>query len=243
MFEIIQNRLFFDGTLFGRRKLFPIKTGLKMKKIFILTIALMFTSPFILSQNKTGTIKLGVFNPSATDAGFIIGYETGWFIDNTFTAGLSVDWFNKNYVDRNLVSEFDNFFGPNSSLNQLRAKTNLHAIPLMGNITGSWPIAPRAKAYLTGAVGLEVLLIFYRNYDNPDNNEFQGAVDFAWKIGGGVSYELGERSDGIIEIAYNNSEPSRQFDVRDAATGKFKVFERRFDMSGIMMRLGFRFYF
>ena len=210
------------------------------KKLLIITI---IASALNFAQTKTGTIKLGVFNPSATDAGFILGYETGWYIDNTFTAGISLDWFNKNYIDQNLVSEFDNFFGPNSSLNQLRAKTNLHALPLMGNITGSWPIAPKARAYLTGAVGLEVLLIFYRNYDNPDNNEFQGAVDFAWKIGGGISYELGERSDGIIEIAYNNSEPSWQFDVRDKSTGKSKVFERRFDMSGVMMRLGFRFYF
>ena len=214
-----------------------------MKKIITVLTVIILTSSFIFSQSNSGTIKLGVFNPSATDAGFILGYETGWYIDNTFSAGISIDWFNKNYVDQNLVAEFDNFFGPNSSLNQLRAKTNLHAIPLMFNITGGWPIASKTRAYLTGAVGLEVLLIFYRNYDNPDNNEFKGAADFAWKIGAGISYELGERSDGIIEIAYNNSEPSWQFDVRDAATGKAKVFERRFDMNGVMMRLGFKFYF
>ncbi|PIW69249.1 MAG: hypothetical protein COW08_08135 [Ignavibacteriales bacterium CG12_big_fil_rev_8_21_14_0_65_30_8] len=214
-----------------------------MKKNLFIAIIIILSSSSLFSQTKTGTIKLGVFNPSATNAGFILGYETGWYIDHTFTSGLSIDWFNKNYIDQNLVSEFDNFFGPNSSLNQLRAKTNLHAIPIMGNITGSWPIAPKTRAYVTGAVGAEILLIFYRNYDNPDNNEFQAAVDFAWKIGAGVSYELGERSDGLIEIAYNNSEPSWQFDVKDATSGKSKVFERRFDLSGIMIRLGFKFYF
>ena len=132
-----------------------------MKKIFLFSAVFFITSQAMLSQTKTGTIKLGVFNPSATDAGFILGYETGWTIDNAFTSGISIDWFNKNYIDQNLVTEFDNFFGPNSSLNRLRAKTNLHALPLMGNITGSWAIAPKTRAYLTGAVGLEVLLIFY----------------------------------------------------------------------------------
>ena len=107
-----------------------------MKKIITVLTVIILTSSFIFSQSNSGTIKLGVFNPSATDAGFILGYETGWYIDNTFSAGISIDWFNKNYVDQNLVAEFDNFFGPNSSLNQLRAKTNLHAIPLMFNITG-----------------------------------------------------------------------------------------------------------
>ena len=213
-----------------------------MKKIIYLFIVMI---PLVLSaQTKFGTIKAGLFSPSATEAGFILGYEGGWIMDDNFYVGFSADWFNKNYTDRNLVNEFNDFYGPiNSQLNELRAKTNLHSIPLMGTVTGNWPIAPRTRAFVTAGAGLEVLFIFYRNYANPDNNEFQGAFDFAWRLGGGVLYELGRRSDAFFELSYDHSLPSWEFEVKDAATGRTKILERRFDMSGLLMRVGFRFYF
>lgn len=212
-----------------------------MKKFILLLLILAPTS--IYTQTHIGNVKVGIFNPSATNGGFIIGYEGGWVVDDIFTAGWSVDWFNKNYIDQNLVAEFNDFYGPNSTLNELRAKTNLHSIPLMATITGSWPIAPKARAFVTGSAGMEVLLVFYRNYENPDNDEFKGTVDFAWRIGTGLSYEVGKRSDVFFELAYHNSAPSWQFNVKDALTGKTKVFERKFDMSGMLMRVGVKFYF
>ena len=212
-----------------------------MKKLIVLLIVIM---PIILSaQTHIGSVKVGMFDPGATSAGFIIGYEGGWVIDDNFFVGWSADWFNKNYVDQKLVAEFNDFYGPNSTLNELRAKTNLHAIPLMGSVNGSWPIAPRMRAFVTGAAGIEVLLIFYRNYQNPSNDEFQGAFDFAWRLGGGVAYELGSRSDAFLELDYHYSQPSWEYNVTDPNTGNKKVFERKYDMSGIMLRAGFRFYF
>jgi len=211
-----------------------------MKKLIFMILLVL---PAIMNaQQHIGIVKVGVFNPSATDAGFIIGYEGGWSMDNNLYVGWSADWFNKNYVDGNLVSQFNDFYGLNSTLNELRAKTNLHAIPLMGSLTGSWPVAPRVNAFVTGAAGIEVLLIFYKNYQNPDNNEFRGAFDFAWRLGGGLSYELGRRSDAFVEIDYHNSEPSWDYTVTDAL-GRQKVFERKFDMSGLMLRVGVRFYY
>ena len=217
------------------------KKDLIMKKL--ISLILICLPAVILAQTHFGSVKLGVSNPSATGAGFIIGYEGGWDIDDNFIIGWSVDWFNKNYVDQKLVSQFNDFYGLNSSLNELRAKTNLHAIPIMGSATASWPVGPRTRAYVTGAAGIEMLLIFYRNYDNPDNDEFKGAFDFAWRLGGGVAYELGARSDAIFELAYHYSQPSWQYNVTDSITGRTHVFERSFDMSGLMLRAGFRFYF
>ena len=209
----------------------------------LLFILILIIPAIISAQPHFGSVKFGFFSPGATEAGFMIGYEGGWNVDDNFMVGWSADWFNKNYVDQTLVTQFSDFFGPNSTLNELRAKTNLHAIPIMGSITGSWDVAPRTRAFFTGAAGIETLLIFYRNYDNPDNNEFKAAFDFAWRLGGGLAYELGRRSDAFVEIDYHYSQPSWQYSVRDSQTGRTKVFERKFDMSGIMMRLGFRFYF
>ncbi|KAB2840560.1 MAG: hypothetical protein F9K45_08885 [Melioribacteraceae bacterium] len=213
-----------------------------MKKLF-LVLFLMFTC-IVNGQDKFGSVKFGMYSPSATDGGFIIGYEGGKYIDDNFMIGWGADWFHKNYVDGKLVKEYNDFYGAiHSELNELRAKTNLHSIPLMGSITGNWQIGHRMRAFVTGSAGINVLLIFYRSYENPDNDEFQGAVDFAWRLGGGVLYELGERSDAFVELAYHNSEPSWEYDVKDISTSRKKTFERKFDMSGVMMRVGFRFFF
>jgi hypothetical protein len=212
-----------------------------MKKYFCLL--LLFAPSLAFAQTHLGSIKLGVFAPSATDAGFIIGYEGGWAVDKNFSVGWSIDWFNKSYVDQDLVSQYNNFYGLNSSLNELRATTNLHAIPLMANATVSWPVAPRAYGYFTGSAGIEALLIYYHDYNNPDNDEFHGAFDAAWQTAGGIAYELGPRSDVLLELAYHHSEPSWSYDVTDETTGQTITLQRSFDMSGFMMRAGFRFYF
>lgn len=213
-----------------------------MKKYFV--ILLLLIPAFISAQDKYGSVKFGMFAPGATDTGFIIGYEGGWYIDDSFIVGWSADWFHKNYVDGKLVKEYNEFYGTiHSQLNELRATTNLHSVPLMGTITGSWPVTNKVKAFVTGSAGVNVLLIFYRSYENPDEDEFRGAFDFAWRLGSGLLYEIGERSDAFVELDYHNSEPSWTYDVRDSDTGRRRTFERKFDMSGLMMRLGFRFYF
>jgi len=205
-----------------------------MKKIFLI---ILFVPCLMLAQIHYSTIKLGVYDPSATSAGFIIGYEGGWYVDDNFIMGFSLDWFNKNYVDENLVKDFNSIPGVDSKLNELRATTNLNSFPLMCTATGSWPIGPRARAFITGSVGLEILFISYRNYDNPNNSDSKVASDFCWNLGGGVMYELGRRTDGIIELTYHNSSPSWQYTVND------RIFERSYDMSGFMLRVGLRFYF
>jgi hypothetical protein len=213
-----------------------------MKRLIVL---LIFCIPLLINaQFDVGAIKLGTFNPSATEAGFIIGYEGGWHIDDNFLFGWSVDWFHRNYVDRRLIAEYNEFFGPiQSELNEMRARTNLHSIPLMVSVNANLVTAPRIRAFFTGSAGIEVLLIFYRNYQNPQDNEFDGAFDFSWRLGGGISYQLGRRSDAFVELTYHNSKPSYEYEVRDNSTGRTRIFERSFDMSGLMMRVGFRFFF
>ena len=207
-----------------------------------LTIFFLLIPIFISAQYKTGTVKLGVFDPSATGSGFVIGYEGGNYIDEGFNYGWSVDWFHKKYTDQKLVKEFNNEFGfIDSELNELRAKTNLHDIPVMFNITGKFSIAPKMDLYFTGSAGVEVLLIFYRSFQNPEDDNFKSAFDFTWRIGSGVSYQIGRRSEFLAELTYHAAKPSWTFDVNE--NGRTRVFERSYDLSGIMMRVGFRFYY
>ena len=214
-----------------------------MKRLLFLTAVLLLASS-IYGQRRTSTIKLGNFSPNATESGFVIGYEGGKFIDRNFDIGWSVDWFHKNYVDQTLVDEFNNYYGFfESELNEVRAKTNLHSIPVLFNMRAKIPMGPRMSAYITGGVGVEALLIFYRDYQYPDEDEFDGAFDFNWRLGAGLAFQIGRRSDLIAELVYHSSAPSWSYELDDPMVGRKRVFERVFDMSGIMARIGFKFYY
>lgn len=205
---------------------------------------LILISALTTFAQGSAALKLGLFSPEATESGFIIGYEGQNRIDEHFAIGWSLDWFNKNYVDKNLVAEFDEFFGvPNSELNELRAKTNLHSVPVMFTVTGYIPVAYRIKAFGTAGFGAEVLLIFYNDYTDPTKDEFHAAFDFNWRIGAGVLYEVSSRTDAFVELGYHSSEPSWTFDVSSPTLMKKRTFERTFDMSGALLRIGMRFFF
>jgi hypothetical protein len=208
------------------------------KLIIILSIIFLSNS---LSQTNTASVKLGYFNPTATNGGFIIGYEGGKIIDERLIFGWSIDWFHSNYVDKKLVNDFNEVYGF-GEINELRAKTNLHEFPILLNFRGEFPIAPLTRFYATGGVGVEFLLINYRSFQNPVDDQFKAAFDFSWRIGVGVLYRIGSRSEVFGQIDYHSSEPSWEYEVNDANLGK-RIFERSFDMSGIMARLGLRFYY
>ena len=213
-----------------------------MKKILV-TIFVLFISSMNLAQWGTASIKLGQFSPSATESGFIIGYEGGRYIDRNFNFGWSVDWFHKSYVDKKLVAQINDLYGiAGGSVNELRAKTNIHDFPLMLNATAKFPVSPFVNTFITGGIGAEVLIIDYNNFENPDKSELHGAFDFDWRIGLGIGYELGRRSEIFGEIDYHSSMPSWDYDVTDN-NGVKRTFERQFDMSGIMTRIGIRFYY
>ncbi len=87
------------------------------------------------------------------------------------------------------------------------------------------------------------MLIFYRNYQNPNEDEFEGAFDFNWRLGMGIAFQIGRRSDLIAELAYHSSAPSWSYELDDPLVGRKRVFERVFDMSGLMARVGLKFYY
>lgn len=211
-----------------------------MKKLILLFAILSFYN--VNAQRSAAAIKLGSFSPGATDAGFIIGYEGGKYIDKNFNFGWGIDWFHKKYVDKTLVQSFNEIYGIQGGINELRASTNLHGIPLMINVTIKQPVAPRAMVYIAGGIGAEVLIIDYRNFENPDESELKGAFDFNWRLGIGAAYLIGPRSEFLLEMNYHSAEPSWTYEVDIEPYGK-RTFERVYDMSGIMLRAGFRFYY
>ncbi len=211
-----------------------------MKKLILIIAILSFYN--VNAQWSAAAIKLGSFSPGASDAGFIIGYEGGKHIDKNFNFGWGIDWFHKKYVDKTLVQSFNEIYGIQGGINELRASTNLHGIPLMINVTIKQPVAPRAIVYASGGIGAEVLIIDFRNFENPDESELKGAFDFNWRLGIGAAYLIGPRSEFLLEMNYHSAEPSWTYEVDVEPYGK-RTFERIYDMSGLMIRAGFRFYY
>ncbi|GJQ62398.1 MAG: hypothetical protein SCALA702_14510 [Melioribacteraceae bacterium] len=211
-----------------------------MKKVLMF---LILCTVVVSGQHNWSAFKIGFFSPQASDGGLILGYQGGKYVDEYIDIGWSVDWFNKNYTDKSLANQFNEFNpGISGEVNELRAKTNLHDIPIMFNLTGYFDAGRRLAAFASVGVGAEILLVFYRDYQNPDEDELKGAFDFSWRLSGGVIYELGRRSELILEVGYHASEPSWEFEVEDDL-GRKRVFERKYDMSGMMMRAGVKIFY
>jgi len=212
---------------------------MKSKLLFLILIL----SSQSYSQWGSSAIKLGHFNPSASEGGFIIGYEGGKYIDYGLNIGWSIDWFHKSYVDKKLVAQFNEFYGiAGGSVNELRAKTNLHDFPVMLTAIAKFPVSHFVNLLINGGIGAEVLIIHYRNFQDTDESELQGAFDFNWRLGLGLSFNLGRRSEIFGELTYHSSMPSWEYEIQDQ-NGIKRTFEREFDMSGMMARIGIRFYY
>jgi hypothetical protein len=211
-----------------------------MRKI-ILLITLLASCNF--AQWNTGAIKLGFFNPSATDGGFIIGFEGGKHIDKFISWTWSLDWFHQNYVDKKLISELDQYYpGAIGELNALRATTNIHDFPVMVGLTARFPMTKRSQFYISGSLGAEMMLINYRNFQNPIDDDFKAAFDFDWRIGVGAAFAISPRSEFFGELTYHESNPSWTYES-DGYSYPKTILERSYDMSGFMARLGIRFFY
>lgn len=212
-----------------------------MKRLIILFILVNNLSAF--GQWNTGAVKLGYFNPSATEGGFIIGFEGGKHIDKFFSWNWSLDWFNRNYIDKKLVSELNYYYpGAIGEVNELRASTNIHDFPLMFGFTARFPTSNRSHFYASGFMGVELLIINYRNFQEPMDDEFEAAFDFNWRISLGAAFALSPRSELFGEITYHRSHPSWTY-IDENFNYPATVLERSYNMSGFMSRVGIRFFY
>lgn len=200
-------------------------------------------SSISFSQWNTGALKLGYFSPSATEGSFIIGFEGGQHVDRYFSWTWSLDWFHRNYIDKQLVSELNQFYpGAVAELNELRAYTNIHDFPLMFGVSARFPISNRSQFYILGSLGAEMLLINYRNFQDPLQDSFEAAFDFNWRIGIGTAIAISPRSELFGEITYHDSHPSWRYED-DRYYYPNSVLERSYDMSGFIARIGVRFFY
>lgn len=211
-----------------------------MKKYMLIAIAAIILT--LNGQQKMGSIKAGMFFPQACDGGFDLGLEYGLHIDTNLDVALSLDWFKKDYEDEEVQDEFETDYDLNTTIVKKLSETTIYDFPFMVAVTAKFPINNKAKWFATGGLGAEMLYASYYTYNQDDiKEESELAFDFNWRLGAGAMYNLGEKSEVFGEVAYHYSKPSYEYE--DQIGGNEVTLKREYDMSGIMSRVGVRFFF
>ena len=208
-----------------------------MKKITMITILIAIMSMY--SQGKIGAIKAGMFFPGACEGGFDLGIEYGLHIDTNLDVAVEMGWFKKDYEDEDFEKEYENIPGLSGADMAQLSETTIYDFPLMVLVTAKFPINFSYKWFATGGLGAEMLYASYNTFDDDTKHEL--AFDFNWRLGGGILYNLGERSEVLMEVGYHYSKPSYEYE--ENISGTDYTFKREYDMSGILGRVGVRFFF
>ncbi len=69
----------------------------------------------------------------------------------------------------------------------------------MFGISARFPVSNRAQFYATGSLGAELLIINYRNFQNPTDDEFEAAFDFNWRVGVGAAFAISPHSNSLVK--------------------------------------------
>lgn len=211
-----------------------------MKKYIIIAIAAVIFS--LGAQQKIGGIKAGMMFPQACDGGFDLGIEYGLHIDTNLDVSVSLDWFKKEFEDKDAKGEYEDIPGLTAEEVLKLSETTIYDFPLMLAVTAKFPFTDKIKWFATGALGAEMLYASYNTFNTDEIEETSElAFDFNWRLGGGAIYNLGQRSELLAEIAYHYSLPSYEYE--DDVNGTKYTLEREYDMSGILSRVGVRFFF
>ena len=211
-----------------------------MKKYILIAITIVAFS--LNAQQKIGAIKAGMFFPQACDGGFDLGIEYGLHIDTNLDVSLSLDWFKKEFEDKDAKGEYEEIPGLTADQLVKLSETTIYDFPLMVAVTAKFPYSDKIKWFATGGLGAEMLYASYNTYDGDEMDEkSELAFDFNWRLGGGAIYNLGQSSEVFGEVAFHYSKPSYEYE--DEIGGTEYTLEREYDMSGIMSRLGVRFFF
>ena len=205
-----------------------------MKRVILSVLVLVIALGGSAFAQKLTYIKVGSFNPEATDGGLIIGLGTSKEYDDKVELGVTLDFFTKERVD-----EYDSsYVDPNTGLPLTQKVTlfdsDILMIPLMANLKVRFPIEFPIIPYASGSIGYIMLWNKFNDYLEDDSGtKYYGGL--GWRIAGGGMYPLGAQSAIIAEIFYNGGTPSRSEDSEGNLPIRTEV-----DMSGLGFSFGIR---
>jgi hypothetical protein len=199
-----------------------------MKTTLLSFILLFLFSTCVMSQRTIFEIEGGALFPQGTETGTIIGLSVGRMADENLGWAFEAQYFWRTYTQEYTTE-------PQTIVTEIENSTKM--LPVMGKIIYLSQIAPSLDIRISGGIGYAFLWNKEANYieDQEESNSFSG---FAWEIGAGISIPISRAADFFGEINYFYSTPSR--DAGKTVEGLPQRTE--IDMSGLLFRVGVRFY-
>lgn len=204
------------------------------KKVILSVLVLSMLLCGSAFAQKLTYIKIGSFNPKATDGGLIISLGTSKEYDDKVELGVTLDFFTKERVDEIDSTYYDPDAGWDVTQKVTIFDSDIIMIPLMANLTARFPIEFPIIPYVSGSIGYIMLWNKFNDYLEDDSGtKYYGGL--GWRIAGGGMYPLGAQSAIVAEIFYNGGTPSRSED----SAGNLPI-RTEVDMSGLGFSFGIR---
>jgi hypothetical protein len=206
----------------------------KFLLIMLVIATLLTTAVFAYADSeKSGSLRVGYYDPKDAGAGFTFGLSFGTAIDEAVAIGLSTDVYYKRYVQETAVATDEYESGLNTTTIRKEVEYNTVGVPLMLELQLNLSILGPLYILGHGAVGYEILWNKEYNFDDDVSNSlwFSG---FAWNVGVGPAIQLGSDTLLFVEGFYHGAKLRRR--ERDIFQD-LPVFEE-VNMGGLGIRAG-----
>ena len=206
-----------------------------MKTTTSTLILILFFSTCVFSQHTIFEAEGGALFPQDTETGTIIGLTAGRMADENLGWAFEAQYFWRTFTKEYTVSESGGATQEATIVTEIENSTKM--LPIMGKIIYLSQIAPSLDIRVSGGIGYAFLWNTEANYviNVEESKSYSG---FAWQLGAGLSLPISRAADFFGEMIYFSSKPSR-----DAGTTQAGLPQRtEIDMSGLLLRIGVRFY-
>jgi hypothetical protein len=180
-------------------------------------------------------LRAGYFGPKDAKSGFVFGLGMGNAVDEVVDIGVSIDLFHRAYQKDVQIAESVSSGGLVERTVQRMLDFSTTAVPVLGTVTLNFT-SKMPFRYFVGA-GLGYLFLWNKetNYalDVSERRYYRG---FAWRLEGGVLYQLGSRSALMIEAVYDGARPRRN----EHRTAQGLPIWQEVNFSGFGVRIGIR---
>lgn len=206
-----------------------------MKTISYVSLLILLFSTFAIAQHTIFEAEGGALFPQDTETGTIIGLVAGRMADENLGWAFEAQYFWRTFTKEYTVAETGGATQEATIVTEIENSTKM--LPIMGKIIYLSQIAPSLDIRISGGIGYAFLWNNEANYvvNVEESKSYSG---FAWQLGAGLSLPISRAADFFGEMDYFYSMPSR-----DAGTTQAGLPQRtEIDMSGLLLRIGVRFY-
>ncbi len=209
-----------------------------MKKILSAVILLFSVFVSGYSQVAYTEIKVGRQDPAATKPGYLFGIMMGRSVDESFSWGLEVNYFQRSYQRTTTVATVVTDDG--NVINQINKELDFRTIiiPFLLKINYEHPLVPRSILYLRASAGMgwEFVWNSERNY-LTGNNQTRFFNGFGWQGSLGLGMAVSSSGNLFIDLFYNNARPTRGNTRNEAGLPTWQ----EMDLRGFGVKVGLSF--